>query len=545
MTLVSDIRLAELNSIISVIEKIRIANSDQKFVLIVDTQSLPILSSLVSTTDLVDKNVVLTELYENKRQPLPYHAVYLLHPSTDISILINDFSPKPNYTAAHVLFTYTCNQSIIEALTQRPDVVKRILTMVDLYIHYIAIEPNFFVIQSPGAFISYHSSRSIIPWSSVCNELVRGLVSFFFTLKTTPLIAYPKGSDVLPSLARSFGDHMSSVIAENPSISFSNNNSLLIIVPRAADAVAPLLHQFSYQAMIRENMDIDNDTITVKNPKSGDCVVPLNVYHSSLFANLRYSEFSEYSNSITSKFNEVRDYERRYQSIIDSETGEKKSFALKQLAKAKKDHDEIINHYTLCTQLSDMLSDRDLIKVSEFEQEMVIQSKNTTFEDLSTLILNPKPSPLDKARIIALYSLKTKNLNGEQLSRITSTARISDYSQAIRNLEFIRSSHLPRKNPINPSNPNPLKTDKFFPLVSEIVSDVYDDKLNSSVFEKPPHTGRYQNIVLFIVGGISYMELKSLNELKEKLKGTKLFIGSTNTLTPQQYLAQIGAISSQ
>jgi hypothetical protein len=80
--------------------------------------------------------------------------------------------------------------------------------------------------------------------------------------------------------------------------------------------------------------------------------------------------------------------------------------------------------------------------------------------------------------------------------------------------------------------------DKYIPLVSDVVQQAVEGKLDPKAFEFTPHSGRYQNIVLFIVGGISFMELRWCDIARSKLKGPKLYVGSTTYLLPRAFLAQ-------
>jgi hypothetical protein len=53
-----------------------------------------------------------------------------------------------------------------------------------------------------------------------------------------------------------------------------------------------------------------------------------------------------------------------------------------------------------------------------------------------------------------------------------------------------------------------MKTDKWIPLVSQLIANVLSKALDRQKWNVPTHEGRWENIVLYTMGGISFMTLR-------------------------------------
>ncbi|KAI8897405.1 syntaxin-binding protein 2 [Globomyces pollinis-pini] len=73
-------------------------------ILVVDSLALFLLDSTCKMSEILNQNVTVVEGLLNKRQPYPdKDAIYLISPSLNsVQALINDFSNRPVYRAAHV-----------------------------------------------------------------------------------------------------------------------------------------------------------------------------------------------------------------------------------------------------------------------------------------------------------------------------------------------------------------------------------------------------------------------------------------------------------
>jgi hypothetical protein len=238
------------------------------------------------------------------------------------------------------------------------------------------------------------------------------------------------------------------------------------------------------------------------------------------------------------------------------ETAEIRRDATKKLTRMTVRRNQVHNHWIVLSKLSDLTAPgTSLVPMAEYEQAMATgrESLDEAFKPSTPKLIQRLSQPgitaLDAARLVALYQVRGKKLEAE-LDKICDGPRIDPkHRQAIRNLATLLGPMYNRKSEdllvpkIN--GQAPFKADKYLPLVYQLVNNALDGKLDGKAYEVPSHSGRYQNIVVFVVGGISYMELRWLDAIRTRLKGTKLYVGSTCPLIPRAFLAQVAALTGQ
>lgn len=78
------------------------------------------------------------------------------------------------------------------------------------------------------------------------------------------------------------------------------------------------------------------------------------------------------------------------------------------------------------------------------------------------------------------------------------------------------------------------------PLLRQILEDLIKGKLRSNLFPclGSPHEGRVANILVFVIGGITYEEAYTVHQLNSNLK-VQILLGGTSILNSQSFLQQV------
>lgn len=78
------------------------------------------------------------------------------------------------------------------------------------------------------------------------------------------------------------------------------------------------------------------------------------------------------------------------------------------------------------------------------------------------------------------------------------------------------------------------------PLLRQILEDLIKGKLRSNLFPclGSPHEGRVTNILVFVIGGITYEEAYTVHQLNSSLK-VQILLGGTSILNSQSFLQQV------
>jgi len=141
------------------------------------------------------------------------------------------------------------------------------------------------------------------------------LVTVCATLKEYPVIRYQAGKDgaaggLSHSIARLVDDKLNKLMKGSEEFNNSvnpNNRSTLLILDRSVDPIAPLLHEFTYQAMIHDLLQQSNsDTFTYQTTRNDGSQTGKTVLLSELdplWPILRHMHIAETMNWIIDNFN--------------------------------------------------------------------------------------------------------------------------------------------------------------------------------------------------------------------------------------------------
>lgn len=205
-------------------------------------------------TDLVGPSVL--EKLELKRQPLAkMEAIYLITPSeASIKFVIKDFQDEdtPMYKAAHLFFTGHLPDSQMQRISQSK-LAHHIKSLVELNLDYLVREPRVFTTGQPGAFHNLYCSSS----SNVKAEQTRiaeKLLSVFATTKQYPIVRYAKSSPHSIAIAQALDEGLDRM-REKGILDPQGDRPMLLILDRSHDLLTPLVHEFTYQAMVLDLLE--------------------------------------------------------------------------------------------------------------------------------------------------------------------------------------------------------------------------------------------------------------------------------------------------
>jgi hypothetical protein len=298
-------------------------------VVLVDAASVKLLSCAVRTLDILEEGVSLVENLEIRRQPMPtMEAIYLIEPSeSSIGKIKQDFADPENcmYAAAHIYVTSHLANDLVYSLKQCPELVGRCKTLRELNLEFFSIEAQAYQLGLPDAFRAMYSPSSTGK-NAVLHSMVDRLATLCVTLGEKPIIRYMKKED------GSVGVDAAETVAKGLAAAMSNFHkqvgdkntwwqpdhskpSTLLILDRSVDALSPLLHEFTYQAMVYDVVGVSAGKYTYKSVNAkGEHVakdVPLNE-DDALWVELRHMHIADAINHVIDDFNRFLRWVRVY-----------------------------------------------------------------------------------------------------------------------------------------------------------------------------------------------------------------------------------------
>lgn len=546
-----DIREISKNVLFRAFTTISEAYRDARFILVLDTETIPLISSLISMSELTRFRVALIEQYDLKRQPLlAYQAIYILSPKSRIEKFIDDFDREPLYSAPHLMFSYSCTPAAHDSLVTKKDIVAKLLTFMDLFIVYVPIDRNYFTTSGEYVLETLYGNNPSIPMHELSTESTRGIISLFLGMKAEPKILFPSNDPKILQYSDFFREQfrsMKGIITESdPNAKFSDN-SLLVILPRGFDTITPLLHQFFYMSMVQENLPIKNNKISFGDESKS---VYLNPFEDPLFEELQYKHFQEMSQILNVKRTQFADLQKQLnetpKTLPDGKANPERSKIIKQVAQFKTQADLISNHLDVAHELSQQMKARNLVNISMFEQKLITKvdqdakKYKASLSDLGQM-LSSTNDPIDKVRLLCLYVLSGAKTNKSELDRLIQNHSIDQsLLKAVENISKIGGGM--KRDLICSPEQNVMVTDRFLPGIIELAQKIMDGKVSDKEFVLPEKYNLSRNIVFFIVGGMTYFEMTSLNNFGKKSKDTKFYLGSNFTITPSQFIKQVSSL---
>ncbi|XP_028823717.1 syntaxin-binding protein 3 isoform X1 [Denticeps clupeoides] len=543
-------------------------------VLILDQFTTRLLSSCCKLSDLMSERITIVEDLFKSREPIPeMKAIYFMTPTAKcVDAFIADFKNKPKYKAAYVYFTDYCPDSLFSKM-KTSSCSKYIRVCKEINISFLPQEAQVFTFDNPGAFRSVYSPDSKDRIKTL-ESLADQIVTLCATLDEFPGVRYKKDSPV--QHAKDLAELVDQKLAKYYEMDDTTKKkektpAQLLILDRAFDPMSPILHELTYQAMAYDLLPIKNDTYRYK-AKDGSAKEALLNDSDELWVRLRHMHIAEVTEKMPKLVKEISASKKEPDSKVTIGT---LAQIMKKMPSFRKQVAQKSVHVSLAEDCMTRYQ-KNVDRLCRVEQDLAVGSdvEGLKVKDpMRTLlpVLIHDHSTYDKIRAVLLYIFSLNGTTEENLNKLIQHVKIEGESEYILNwkdlgVPIISSPSLfSFKKTTRRERSQTYDLSRWTPIIKDVMEDAVDNKLDwphvsgaptawngsRAVSARQKHKASAQDdyrsgsrLIIFILGGVCYSEVRSAYEVTQAIKSCEVIIGSSHILTPISLLEDIRSLSA-
>jgi len=599
-------------------------------VLIVDDASTRIISKAMGMYDLMESRVYLVEQLKKKRAPYRQSApIYFLSPTLDsVTKLIDDWTPNANTNAngrteplyadsIFLYFTKALPDELFMKIKSCKPLIRRLKAFSEINVDFIANQSRAFHFDMTSSTIfpqlfpntaKTNSNSNPHANDTVLRDMADKLVTVCASLNEYPHIRYKASSQVSTSLAHYFNEKFNAFVGSNKTWWYHGDTehtergrSTILLLSRKDDCLSPLLHEFTYQAMVHDLLELDDEKITVEVPSENgmekkDALLNDN---DELWVELRGKHIADVIKVLSSR---IREIVHSNSGVANLNKKEGKALTMSQMANALQNLPEyrevmskLSQHMHIAHRCMGIFNSFGLMDLSDLEQTLANgtddNGKGMRVSDMVDMVeeyLQNTNDSLNRLRLIAIFIVSQKGLRQDDKNRLFAAARLNpNEAKALSNLEALGYPLL-RDGPKNTRLTVPEKlirrnvdadsdieysTSRYACDLKGILKQSQNNTLSfvdyPSIYPMPDEasrsnlssagvtsvrstTSRYNNrraiggvkktrMIVFITGGACYSELRAAQEIMDK-GGQEIILGSNRFISPTEFINDLGSI---
>jgi len=500
-------------------------------VLVMDELTTKVMSSACKMSDILDRGVALVEDLAKKRQPQPAMAgIYFISPTIkSVTLLCEDFAKEPLYASANVFFSSKVPSEYITEIKKHPKLVARLASLKEVGCEFLTLDSRTFTTDQPSALADLFADGSAgTPAYEACiNTAAVRLASVFTALDEFPCIRYrtgkppgdgdPPGAEARSLVAQRVAAKLHSLLSD-----LQREQQLpqtetcdLVVVDRSIDPVAPVIHEWTYEAMTYDLLPLNGDRYQyeAENRKGvKESKESLLEESDPMWVDLRHMFIADVSIKLNNLLTTFREQNKAAKvaggGIVDNS---KLKGVVASLSDYNQELSKLSLHIDMASNLNALTRERALDLVGKLEQDLVFGGA-TSKEVIELLSNKQELAPLDKVRILMCYvATHPEKLDSSKFKQWQKLANLkAEHMHTLSNMEYLGVSVSKRNksSALSFGNKNKRKIRKaragqedkqeewelsrFQPLLAEVEEDLAKNALPESEYPyvSKPTTGR-------------------------------------------------------
>ncbi|KAK8128423.1 Sec1 family protein [Apiospora sp. TS-2023a] len=573
-----------------IIDTIKNITQDDWKVLVIDEHSKKILDSVVKEDDILSQNIANIERIEERRERNPtMDAIYILTPEPYIvDCLIADLEAR-RYQKSFLVWTGGVRDAVDKLLPSR------------VASYYLQGPLELSSSLPPGMQCSRGEAYAR------SGPKAHKIAGVCITLGEYPKVRYyrPRAplheAAVLSAhLARFVSDELDEYAQWNPNFPppSSRPQGILLVTDRSMDIMAPLVHEFTYQAMAHDLLPIQEGdkttfhmTVNEGAPDAEEKDMELND-KDKVWVDNRHRHMKDTIDKLMSDFQRFLDQNA---SFTDAEADTTNLNTIKDMLAGLPQFQEMKEiyslHLTMAQECMNIFANRKLPDIASSEQTMATgldedyRKPKEVLQAVVRLLDDDAITSSDRLRLVIMYVLYRDGVVLEDVKRLLAHASLPPQdTEVVANLELLGGrTTIALKDPRRDTTPlfpidvkglvpnEEYALSRFQPVLKPLLEHLCKGGLDQTSFPyvKPPldpnedmivgqgslraakpswaGAGRRvpenrQRIIVFMAGGATFSESRICYEVGNSLN-RDVILTTSHMLTPQLFIRQLGDLS--
>ncbi|XP_024176751.2 protein transport Sec1a [Rosa chinensis] len=443
----------------------RTENSKSWKVLIMDKVTVKVMSHSCKMADITDQEISLVEDLFRRREPLPsMDVIYFIQPTKEnIVMFLSDMSGRePLYRKAFIFFSSPIPKELVNHIKSDTSVLPRIGALREMNLEYFPIDNQAFITDQDRAleelFGDVENSKKV---EKCLNIMATRIATVFASMKELPYVRYRASKaldesaeatprDLIPTkLATAVWEILSKYKSSIPNFPQKETCDLLIL-DRTVDQIAPVIHEWTYDAMCHDLLNMDGNKYVHEVPsKTGGDPERKEVLledNDPVWLEIRHTHIADASERLSDKFSTFQSKNKAAQLQQSARDGNELSTRdLQKMVQALPQYTEqmekISLHVEIAGKLNKIIRETGLRDLGQLEQDLVFGDAGAK-DVINYLRTNQDTSPENKLRLLMIYaSVYPEKFEGDKANKLMQLARLShEDMKVVDNMRSLKGS---------------------------------------------------------------------------------------------------------
>ncbi|XP_050237339.1 protein transport Sec1a-like isoform X2 [Mercurialis annua] len=383
-----------------------------------------------------------------------------------VVMFLSDMSGRePLYKKAFVFFSTPVSKELVNHIKCDTSVLPRIGALREMNMEFFPIDSQAFTTDHDGALGELYgeNAENSRQFDACLNVMATRISTVFASLKEFPYVRY-RAAKTDASAATTFRDTVPTKLATAIWNCMSKYKSIpnfpqnptceLLILDRSIDQIAPVIHEWTYDAMCHDLLDIDGNKYVLEVPsKKGGAPEKKEVLldeNDPVWLELRHSHIADASERLYEKMTNLKKNKAAQMQQNARDGAEISTRELQKVVQALPKYNEQVEklslHVEIAGNINTMITEMGLRELGQLEQDLVFGDAGGV-EVINFLRTKQDAPSENKLRLLLIYAcVYPEKFEGDKASKLMQLAKLSEKDmKAVTNMRLLVGSSVTKK----------------------------------------------------------------------------------------------------